>query len=148
MRVTKSSYVLIIRWLAGWQVRWIRAMYTDFTTFKNDQELLISATDDTQTFDYVEGFVVVNDGNVLNGWGSVPFAPGQISAAMIPPQAGKVLYYLEVTKTYTAEDLHTLDQVKYSQPPSSPTEQFNPSSKHHQFINQSIHPSIHPFIPW
>lgn len=145
MRVTKLCAYM----LAGWQVRWIRAMYTDFTTFKNDQELLISATDDTQTFDYVEGFVVVNDGNVLNGWGSVPFAPGQISAAMIPPQAGTVLYYLEVTKTYTAEELHTLDQVStYNHLHHLlrlPTEQL---VNRESTTNSSINQSIHPFIPW
>lgn len=93
------------------RVRWLRALYTDFAAFRRDQEFLISASASTTPFDYVEGFVVANDANPINGWGSVPFAAGDIAEAMVPGHAGPVLYCLEVTKAYSAADLHTLDQV-------------------------------------
>jgi cytokinin dehydrogenase len=41
------------------QVRWIRAIYTDFQSFTRDQEMLISQPSTTETFDYVEGFVII-----------------------------------------------------------------------------------------
>nr|PNR49871.1 hypothetical protein PHYPA_011767 [Physcomitrium patens] len=106
--ITKARIVLE---KAPQRVRWMRAIYTDFATFRRDQELLIRSSSGSPPFDYVEGFVVVNDANPINGWGSVPFAPGDISEAMIPPQAGNIMYCLEVTKAYSAADLHNLDQV-------------------------------------
>ena len=93
------------------RVRWMRALYTDFATFRADQELLISSA--APTFDYVEGFVVVNNANGINGWGSVPFGgPGDITPTMIPAHAGTIMYCLEVTKAYSAAELPTLDQVR------------------------------------
>ncbi|KAL0425673.1 UNVERIFIED_CONTAM: Cytokinin dehydrogenase 6 [Sesamum radiatum] len=38
-------------------VKWIRVLYSDFSTFARDQEHLISAEN---TFDYIEGLVIVN----------------------------------------------------------------------------------------
>ncbi|KAL9296111.1 hypothetical protein ACSQ67_022007 [Phaseolus vulgaris] len=45
-------------------VKWIRVLYSDFTAFTRDQERLISSE---QTFDYIEGFVIINrtDGRTL-----------------------------------------------------------------------------------
>jgi len=106
--ITKARIVLE---KAPQRVRWMRALYTDFATFKADQELLISAV---EPFDYVEGFVVVNEENPINGWGSVPFIRSEITAAMIPAHAGNIMYCLEVTKAYSpSADLHTLDQVGF-----------------------------------
>lgn len=45
-------------------------------------------------FDYVEGFVVKNDGNTVNGWAAVPFVRDDISN----------MYCLEVTKSYSNDD--------------------------------------------
>ncbi|KAG0581883.1 hypothetical protein M758_3G016900 [Ceratodon purpureus] len=90
------------------RVRWVRALYTDFAAFRRDQEFLISAI---SPFDYVEGFVVANNANPINGWSSVPFEASDISEAMIPGHAGPILYCLEVTKAYSAADLHTIDEV-------------------------------------
>jgi len=103
--ITKARIVLE---KAPQRVRWMRALYTDFATFKADQELLISAG---KPFDYVEGFVVVNEENPINGWSSVPFIRSEITAAMIPAHAGAVMYCLEVTKAYSVSDLESLDQV-------------------------------------
>jgi len=89
-------------------VRWMRALYTDFAAFRRDQEFLISSG---KPFDYVEGFVVANSANPINGWPSAAFAAGDVTEDMIPSHAGQVLYCLEVTKAYSAADLPTLDQV-------------------------------------
>ncbi|KAF2322440.1 hypothetical protein GH714_017145 [Hevea brasiliensis] len=46
-------------------VKWIKVLYSDFTTFTRDQELLIYAE---STFDYIEGFVIINRTGLLNNW--------------------------------------------------------------------------------
>lgn len=96
--ITKARIVLE---KAPQRVRWMRALYTDFATFKTDQELLISAN---KPFDYVEGFVVKNDANTVNGWGAVPFERTDINEAMIPAEAESIMYCLEVTKAYSGAD--------------------------------------------
>lgn len=103
--ITKARIVLET---APQRVRWVRALYTDFATFKADQERLISVT---RPFDYVEGFVVINNENAVNGWGSVPFVRSEISAAMIPATAGPVMYCLEVTKAYFVAEIETVDHT-------------------------------------
>lgn len=104
-------------WWVELQVRWIRAMYTDFETFRKDQEMLISETDELNTFDYFEGFVVINNDNPINGWKSVPFIPDHINSSMIPQDAGSVMYYIELTKSYDLQELPTLAQVNTNLPP-------------------------------
>ncbi|KAG0554904.1 hypothetical protein KC19_12G129000 [Ceratodon purpureus] len=103
--ITRARIVLET---APQRVRWMRAMYTDFATFKADQELLISSS---QAFDYVEGFVVMNNENAVNGWGSVPFVRSDINKAMIPTTAGSVMYCLEVTKAYFVADLESVNET-------------------------------------
>eukprot|EP00249_Psilotum_nudum_P008587 c21387_g1_i1 orf=945-2039(+) len=94
------------------KVKWIRALYADFEAFTQDQEHLISASKD-ESFDYLEGFVLVNSNDPVNGWGQVPFtADSSVDPNLIPPTAGPVLYCLEVAKTYNADqDAYTLQQV-------------------------------------
>ncbi|CAK9875407.1 unnamed protein product [Sphagnum jensenii] len=92
------------------QVRWIRAIYTDFQSFTRDQEMLISQPSTTETFDYVEGFVIINNDNPFNGWKSVPFAPEQLNRSMIPEDTGSVMYYIELTKGFDSIDIHAMEQ--------------------------------------
>lgn len=92
------------------QVRWIRAMYTDFATFTRDQELLVSQPRST-AFDYIEGFVVLRNEDSNNGWNSVPFDNQKIDPAMIPPDGGSVLYYIELVKKFSSRDTATLNQT-------------------------------------
>jgi cytokinin dehydrogenase len=92
-------------------------MYSDFEVFRKDQEMLISSSATTtsmpadqqeqllMTFDFIEGFVVMNTEDPINGWKSVPFSPDQMTASMLPPDAGSVLYYLEITVGYNLEDV-------------------------------------------
>ncbi|CAK9859718.1 unnamed protein product, partial [Sphagnum jensenii] len=92
------------------QVRWIRAIYTDFQSFRRDQEMLISQTDMTKVFDYVEGFVIINSDNPYNGWKSVPFSPEHINNSMIPKDAGSVMYYIELMKGFDFINIHVTEQ--------------------------------------
>ncbi|KAK6149113.1 hypothetical protein DH2020_016638 [Rehmannia glutinosa] len=87
-------------------VKWIRALYTDFSTFANDQEHLVSSTD---SFDYVEGFVIVNRTGLLNNWRS-SFNPKDPVQANQFTSEGKILFCLEVAKYYNPEEMDHIDQ--------------------------------------
>ncbi|KMT20694.1 hypothetical protein BVRB_1g006690 [Beta vulgaris subsp. vulgaris] len=85
------------------RVRWIRVLYSNFTAFTKDQEYLISLHDrpSSQKFDYVEGFVIVDEG-LINNWRSSFFSPSnpvKISS-LGASNNGDVLYCLEITKNY------------------------------------------------
>jgi cytokinin dehydrogenase len=85
-------------------------MYTDFATFTRDQELLISQPP-WSAFDYIEGFVVLNNADPNNGWNSVPFDGHSIDPTTIPTQSGSVLYYIELVKKFSHSDVSTLNQT-------------------------------------
>lgn len=95
------------------QVRWIRVLYSNFATFTKDQEFLISqhAQPDSQKFDYVEGFVIVDEG-LINNWRSSFFSPrNPVKISSINIANGGVLYCLEITKNYDESTTETVDQV-------------------------------------
>ena len=127
------------------QVRWIRLVYTDFKVFTKDQEHLITMAnnnnnknssskingvnwDSSLGFDYVEGFVVTNSNDPVNGWPTVLFSDHRDSSSsssssksfnnffnprLIPGSSvAPVLYCLEVAKYYKSTDtLNQIDQV-------------------------------------
>ncbi|KAK4392483.1 Cytokinin dehydrogenase 1 [Sesamum angolense] len=101
--ITKASIALEP---APRMVKWIRALYSDFSMFTNDQEHLISSAN---TFDYIEGFAIINRTGLLNNWRS-SFNPKD------PVQAGqftsedKILFCLEVAKYFTPEEADHIDQ--------------------------------------
>jgi len=73
--------------------------------------MLISEMEDQlHTFDYIKGFVVMNNHDPINGLKSVPFSPdadqavSDMSSNMLPTAviASSVLYYLEVAVGYTS----------------------------------------------
>ncbi|KAI0498122.1 hypothetical protein KFK09_021363 [Dendrobium nobile] len=80
-------------------VRWIRVLYSDFTSFTEDQEKLISAE---KTFDYIEGFVIINRTGILNNWRS-SFNPQDPVQASHFNSEGKTLFCLEMTKNFDPE---------------------------------------------
>ncbi|KAG0478973.1 hypothetical protein HPP92_013692 [Vanilla planifolia] len=88
-------------------VRWIRVLYSNFTSFTRDQEHLISLHGRLR-FDYIEGFVIVDEG-LINNWRSSFFSPGNPVTIGSIGGAGRVLYCLELTKNYgrhtTAEEV-------------------------------------------
>ncbi|CAA7400067.1 unnamed protein product [Spirodela intermedia] len=77
-------------------VRWIRVLYEDFAAFTEDQEMLISAE---KTFDYVEGFVMVNRTGILNNWRSSFYPQDPLRAAQFDYD-GKTLFCLEMAKNF------------------------------------------------
>ncbi|KAL2892767.1 Cytokinin dehydrogenase 5 [Bienertia sinuspersici] len=94
------------------RVRWIRVLYSNFTAFTKDQEYLISLHDKSkgEKFDYVEGFVIVDEG-LINNWRSSFFSPKnpvKISS-LGASNNGDVLYCLEITKNYF-DSFESVDQ--------------------------------------
>nr|CAB3475395.1 unnamed protein product [Digitaria exilis] len=88
-------------------VRWIRVLYSDFASFTEDQEMLIMAE---KTFDYIEGFVIINRTGILNNW-RTSFKPQDPVQASRFQSDGRVLYCLELTKKFNGDDVDTMEQV-------------------------------------
>jgi hypothetical protein len=84
--------------------------------------MLISEMEDQlHTFDYIEGFVVMNNQDPINGLKSIPFSPDAdqavsgMSSNMLPTAAAasSVLYYLEAAVGYNLVDVGpALENVK------------------------------------
>ncbi|NP_001347058.1 Cytokinin dehydrogenase 5 precursor [Zea mays] len=92
------------------RVRWIRALYSNFSEFTADQERLISlGSGGGRRFDYVEGFVVAAEG-LINNWRSSFFSPQNPVKLTSLKHHSSVLYCLEVTKNYDDETAGSVDQ--------------------------------------
>ncbi|XP_042481157.1 cytokinin dehydrogenase 9-like [Macadamia integrifolia] len=81
-------------------VKWIRVLYSNFSKFSEDQEYLISAEN---TFDYIEGFVIINKTGLLNNWRS-SFNPQDPVQARQFNSEGKTLYCLEMAKNFNPDE--------------------------------------------
>ncbi|KAK9164252.1 hypothetical protein Syun_005154 [Stephania yunnanensis] len=93
------------------RVKWVRVLYSNFSAFTKDQEYLISlhGGGSSERFDYVEGFIIVDEG-LINNWRSSFFSPrNPVNLTSIG--AYDVLYCLEVTKNYDKSTADTVDQV-------------------------------------
>lgn len=82
-------------------------LYSDFPTFIGDQEHLISSED---SFDYVEGLVIINRAGLLNNWRST-FSPKDPVQANQFNSEGRTLFCLEVAKYFNPKEADTMDQV-------------------------------------
>ncbi|XP_039052840.1 cytokinin dehydrogenase 5-like [Hibiscus syriacus] len=93
------------------RVRWIRVLYSNFSAFTRDQVYLISlhAEPGSQKFDYVEGFVIVDEG-LINNWRSSFFSPSNPVKISSLKSNGGVLYCLEITKNYHESTASTIDK--------------------------------------
>ncbi|RWW85278.1 hypothetical protein BHE74_00006057 [Ensete ventricosum] len=94
-------------------VRWIRVLYSDFAAFTRDQELLVSlhGAHRSESFDYVEGFVIVDEGLVNNWRSSFFFSPkNPVKRSSVHANAG-LLYCLEMTKNYDDSAADSIDEV-------------------------------------
>lgn len=89
------------------QVKWIRVLYSDFSTFTRDQEHLISLDN---TFDYIEGLVIINRTGLLNNWRS-SFNPKYDNEASQFTSEGKTLYCLELAKNFNPNTIVTINEV-------------------------------------
>ncbi|CAK9147502.1 unnamed protein product [Ilex paraguariensis] len=87
-------------------VKWIRVLYSDFSTFTRDQEYLISAEN---TFDYIEGLVIRNRTGLLNNW-RTSFSPQYPVQASQFTSDGKTLFCLELTKNFNPGKTNTINQ--------------------------------------
>ncbi|GKV00059.1 hypothetical protein SLEP1_g12813 [Rubroshorea leprosula] len=86
------------------KVKWIRVVYTEFEDFTRDAEFLVTRPAG-ESFDYVEGFVFVNSDDPVNGWPQVHLDPNhKFDPTLIPPNAGSVLYCIEVALNYRNVD--------------------------------------------
>ncbi|KAL0555016.1 hypothetical protein IC582_008947 [Cucumis melo] len=88
-------------------VKWIRTLYSDFAIFSKDQEHLISSK---YSFDYIEGFVLINRTGILNNWRSSfdPKDPVQASQFITDRTT---LYCLEMAMYFNFEDKETLNKL-------------------------------------
>ncbi|XP_075510993.1 cytokinin dehydrogenase 9-like [Primulina tabacum] len=86
-------------------VKWIRVLYSDFSTFARDQEHLISAEN---TFDYIEGLVIINKTGLVNYWRS-SFILHDTTQANQFISDGKTLFCLELTKNFNPHEADTID---------------------------------------
>lgn len=63
-----------------------------------------------RTFDYIEGFVIINRTGLLNNWRS-SFNPQDPVQASKFKSDGRVLFCLEMTKNFNPEDSELADKV-------------------------------------
>lgn len=92
-----------------WQVKWIRVLYSEFSTFTKDQEHLISLKN---TFDYIEGFVIINKTGILNNWRS-SFDPKSPLQASQFNSDGRTFYCLEMAKYFNPDEAELMNQVRH-----------------------------------
>jgi len=83
-------------------------LYSDFTAFTRDQERLISAEN---TFDYIEGFVIINRTGLLNNW-RLSFNPQDPVQASHFKSDGRTLFCLEMAKYFNVEEIDAANQVR------------------------------------
>lgn len=62
------------------------------------------------TFDYIEGFVVINRTGILNNW-RTSFKPQDPVQASHFQSDGRVLYCLELTKNFNNDEADIMEQV-------------------------------------
>ncbi|KNA11294.1 hypothetical protein SOVF_136510 [Spinacia oleracea] len=87
-------------------VKWIRVLYSDFDTFVREQEQLTVAK---ATFDYIEGFVIINRTGLLNNW-RTSFDPQDPVQASQFSSDGKTLFCLELAKYFKHDEADLADQ--------------------------------------
>ncbi|KAM1178688.1 hypothetical protein ACFX13_018283 [Malus domestica] len=92
------------------RVKWVRMLYSDFSTFARDQERLISLNGRKQSnaLDYLEGSLMLNRGPPDN-WRSSFFPQSSHSRIISLVTKRGIIYCLEVSKYY---DEHTETTVK------------------------------------
>ncbi|GKU89790.1 hypothetical protein SLEP1_g3884 [Rubroshorea leprosula] len=90
------------------KVKWIRVLYSEFSTFSDDQEHLISSMN---TFDYIEGFVIINRTELLNNWRS-SFDPKDPIQATQFSSDGKILYCIEMAKYFDPDETEVNKKIE------------------------------------
>lgn len=88
----------------------MRVLYSDFGSFMEDQEMLTSSLSSSESFDYVEGFVIINRTGILNSWRS-SFDPQDPVRANKFDSGGRVLFCLEMAKNFNPEEVESKNKV-------------------------------------
>ncbi|KAF5196810.1 Cytokinin dehydrogenase [Thalictrum thalictroides] len=94
------------------KVKWVRAFYDDFEDFIKDQELLVVSMRDK--VDYVEGFIVLNEGSLHSSSLAFPASLSSIAPQLFPQSTSshKHYYCLEFAIYYHSEkEAINLDQI-------------------------------------
>ncbi|WCJ42691.1 Cytokinin dehydrogenase 3 [Euphorbia peplus] len=91
------------------RVKWVRMLYSDFSSFTKDQEKLISENGrkESKALDYVEGSLIMNQGPP-NNWRSSFFPSSDIPKIMSLVTQHDIIYCLEVAKYYDHSTQHSL----------------------------------------
>ncbi|XP_059668380.1 cytokinin dehydrogenase 1-like [Cornus florida] len=87
-------------------VKWIRVLYSDFSTFSKDQEYLISSEN---SFDYIEGFVIINRTGLLDNWRS-SFNPRDPLQASQFASDQRTLFCLEIANYFNPDETDIMNQ--------------------------------------
>lgn len=96
-----------------WQVKWVRLLYSDFSTFTKDQEFLISingSIKENNGLDYLEGMLLMNQGPI-NNWRSSFFPLADHPRITSLVTQNRVLYCLEIAKYYDDKSENNVDKV-------------------------------------
>ncbi|CAI0450408.1 unnamed protein product [Linum tenue] len=92
------------------RVKWMRLLYSDFTTFSNDQEKIIANYSQPDSVDYLEGQVLLDNGTP-NMW-ETSFFPTEVVPTITSLVKEKgVVYALEVAIYYNSTNEEIKDQV-------------------------------------
>lgn len=97
---------------SGLQVKWVRMLYTDFSDFTRDQELLISKNgrNDKKALNYLEGSLLLDQGSLVN-WRSSFFPPQDQPKIISLITKFRIVYCLEIVKHYDDQTKTTVDKV-------------------------------------
>ncbi|CAL1391245.1 unnamed protein product [Linum trigynum] len=91
------------------RVKWMRLLYSDFTTFSNDQEKIIANYSQPDSVDYIEGQVLLDNGTP-NLW-ETSFFPTEVVPTITSLVKEKgVVYALEVAIYYNSTNEEIKDQ--------------------------------------
>ncbi|GMJ15707.1 cytokinin oxidase 3 [Hibiscus trionum] len=93
------------------RVKWIRVLYSDFSTFTRDQELLISRNGrkDRHALDYLEGSLLMDQGSP-NNWRSSFFPHSDHPKIISLITKHRIIYCLEIVKHYDDQTKNTVDK--------------------------------------
>ncbi|MBA0568085.1 hypothetical protein Golob_005601 [Gossypium lobatum] len=93
------------------RVKWVRMLYTDFSDFTRDQELLISKNgrNDNKALNYLEGSLLLDQGS-LDNWRSSFFPPQDQPKIISLITKFRIVYCLEIVKHYDGQTKTTVDK--------------------------------------
>ncbi|KAI9192566.1 hypothetical protein LWI28_024814 [Acer negundo] len=93
------------------RVKWVRLLYSDFSTFTRDQEFLISINGrgQKQALDFLEGSLLMDQGSPDN-WRSSFFPLFDHSRIISQITEHGIIYCLEVAKYYDEHTQNTVDE--------------------------------------